>query len=96
MTIKRIRQPSLRQRLKQKKPEILESRMKNMIWEHEVRRKNWAANAQAQHDAYSAEIRNPMPRHAYAVGVENHRARLERMLREAGMFVDPQRSLPEY
>ncbi len=96
MRLKRIRRPSLRQSLREKKPEILAQRMANHIWATEVRRKNWAANIQAEHDRYAAEMRNPRPRQPYADSVASHRARLERMLREAGMFVDPQVGLPHY
>ena len=88
MTLMRIRQPSLKKRLLQRRPEIMNQKLRNLIWESEVR-KNWAVNAQGLHDTYAGEIRNNMPRQPYADSVANHRARLERMLRESGMFVDP-------
>ena len=96
MTLKRRRRPSLKERLKEKRPEILARRAANHIWETEVRWKNWAQNVQALHDQYAAELLNPMARPPFADSVVNHRARLERMLRQAGMFVDPREGIPAY
>ena len=94
MVLKRIRRPTLKQRLLERKPELLRQKVWNKLWEDEVRRKNWATNTQALHDTYASELMNPMPRAAYAVGVAHHRARLERILREAGVYVDPRLGLP--
>ena len=94
MVLKRIHRPSLKQRLLERKPQIVGRKIWNKMWEDEVRRKNWATNTQALHDTYASELLNPMPRAAYAVGVAHHRARLERILREAGVYVDPRLGLP--
>ena len=93
---KRIREPSLRQRLKQQRPEILEKRKERGIWQEEVRRKNWAANTQALHDTYASELLNPMARAMPMGGIEHHKRRLERLLKEAEVFRDPMRGLPQY
>ena len=93
---KRIREPSLRKRLAQQRPEILERRQANRLWEEEVRRKNWAANAQALYDTYLGELVNPMARSMPMGGMAYHKARLERLLKEAEVFRDPMRGLPQY
>ena len=93
---KRIRRPSLRQRLRAQQPEILQKRQANRLWEEEVRKKNFAANAQALHDTYAGELLNPLARSLPMGGVAYHKARLERLLKEAGMFRDPQGGLPQY
>ena len=93
---KRIREPSLRQRLKQQQPEILQKKLDNRLWQEEVRRKNWAANAQALHDTYAAELLNPMARAMPLGGIRHHKQRLERLLKEAEVFRDPMRGLPQY
>ena len=94
--VKRIRRPSLRQRLLERRPEILQRKQANRLWEEEVRRKNWAANTQALHDTYASEILNPMARELPMGGVAYHRARLERLVNEASMFKDPFLGLPQY
>ena len=94
--VKRIRRPSLRQRLLERRPEILQRKQANRLWEEEVRRTTWAANTQALHDTYASEILNPMARALPMGGVAYHRARLERLLNEASMFRDPFRGLPQY
>ena len=96
MKPKRIRRPSLRQRLQAQRPEILQTKQANRLWEEEVRRKNFAANAQALHDTYAGELLNPLARSLPMGGVAYHKARLERLLKEAGMFRDPQGGLPQY
>ena len=72
---KRIRKPTLRQRLQQQRPEILEKKKEKSLWEEEVRRKNWAANAQALHDTYAAEVVNPMARAMPMGGIRHHKER---------------------
>ena len=96
MKPKRRRRPSLRQRLLERRPEILQRKQANRLWKEEVRKKNWAANAQALHDTYAGEIPNPMARALPMDGVAYHRARLERLLSEVAMFRDPFRGLPQY
>ena len=96
MKSKRIRRPSLRQRLRAQRPEILQTKQANRLWEEEVRRKNFAANAQALHDTYAGELLNPLARSLPMGGVAYHKARLERLLKEVGMFRDPQGGLPQY
>ena len=92
----RILKPSLRKRLEQQRTEILDKEKDRSIWQEEVRRKNWAANAQALHDTYAAELSNPMPRALPLGGMRYHKERLERLLREAAIFRDPRRGLPQY
>ena len=93
---KRIRKHTLRQRLQQQRPEILEKKKEKSLWEEEVRRKNWAANAQALYDTYASELLNPMARAMPMGGIEHHKRRLERLLKEAEVFRDPMRGLPQY
>ena len=96
MKLKRIRAPSLRKRILQQRPEFIAKKNERTIWEEEVRLKNWAANAQALHDTYAAELSNPMPRALPLGGMRYHKERLERLLREAEVFRDPRRELPQY
>ena len=93
---KRIREPTLRQRLKQQQPEILQKKLDNRLWREEVRRKNWAANTQALHDTYASELLNPMARAMPMGGIRYHKERLVRLLKAAEVFRDPMRGLPQY
>ena len=90
----RILRATLRLRLK--RTAILKQKGDNLIWEKEVRKKNWAANLQAEHDKLMGELSNPMPRRLVDPSVRHHQARIKGLLEEANMFVDPQRGLPEY
>ena len=93
---KRIRDSSLLKRLKQQRPEMMQKREDNRLWQEEVRRKNWAANAQALHDTYAAELLNPMARAMPMGGIRYHKERLVRLLKAAEVFRDPMRGLPQY
>ena len=90
----RILRATLRQRLK--RTAILKQKGDNLIWEKEVRKKNWAANLQAEHDKLLGQLTNPMPRRPVGPSVRHHQARIKALLEESDMFVDPQKGLPQY
>ena len=93
---KRIREPTLLKQLQQQRPEMQQKREDNRLWQEEVRRKNWAANAQALHDTYASELLNPMARAMPMGGIRYHKERLVRLLKAAEVFRDPMRGLPQY
>ena len=93
--MKRIgRAPQIEQLLDRKK-EILNKRYFNQIWAQQVRRNYWVANTQNLHNTYVSEMVRHLPRQMPPGGLPGHRARLERMLREDGMWRDPSRGISE-
>ena len=90
----RLLRATLLQRLN--RTAILKKKGDNLIWEKEVRKKNWAANLQAEHDNLMGQLSNPMPRRPIDPSVRHHQTRIKSLLEEANMWVDPQKGLPQY
>ena len=95
--IKREKVKSIRKRLAEQAPEVIQKRETNFNIQRERRRRTLAANAQAIHDGYLGAIqKNPLMDGLRLVAVTRHKDQLRNLLTEMNSFQDPRVGLPPY